>query len=94
MHDFRSALLQLVDDLHACEQALFLPLEPVDFLDTALQLVDFIREPGIAALLPRNHLRVSQHGQHDDCNCGQHRSAHCHAEVALASLAFFLAPGE
>ncbi len=94
VHDFRSALLQLVDDLHACEQALLLPLEPVDLLDRALQLVDLLGQSRITTLLSGNHLRIGEHRQHHHSHGCQYRAAHGHSEIALASFSFFLAPGE
>ncbi len=94
MHDFRTALLQLLDDLHARQQALLLALEPVDFGDALFQLGDLVGQSLVARLLVRDHLRVGKDRCYDNRYGRDDGTGGGDTELALTALALFLAPWE
>jgi hypothetical protein len=94
MHDLGTALLQLVDNLHAGEQTFLLALEPVNLGDALLELDNLVRQALVAGLLVGDHLTVREYGQHHDRDRCNECPTQCDAEIALTFLALSLAPGE
>ncbi len=56
MDDFRPRALQLLDDVHACDELLLLRFEAVDLLDLLVQLLDLLAQLCIARLLRLDQL--------------------------------------
>src|SRR5581483_1741625 len=94
VHDLRPGALQLLDDLHARDEALLGALQVVDFLDLLVELLDLAAQLLVAPLLGVDHgaeHQVDGEGHHAR---GERRDAQSHGERELALFALFFAPGK
>jgi hypothetical protein len=92
VHDLGPRALQLLDDLHARDELLFLLLEVVDLLDLLVELADLGAQALVAALLPgKQRVEVEVHAEGRDQR-GDGRGAQRDQERQLAFLALRVTP--